>query len=76
LEVILNLSEIVKMVIASNFSEIDGHIKEILSEYKKHGYTNKNTTNIRNVASRFEWWEELSTTVKDTIIDAVHKKLK
>ena len=76
MEVILNLSEIVKMVVASNFSEIDGYVKEILSEYKKHGYTNKGTANIRNVASRFEWWEELSTTVKDTIIDAVHKKLK
>jgi hypothetical protein len=63
------------MVLASNFSDIDVHVKEILNEYQKHNYTNKNIANIRNVASRFEWWKELTTTVKDTIIDAVHKKL-
>lgn len=64
-----------KFLQSSNFSEIDGYVKEILNEYKKHGYTNKNIANIRNVASRFEWWDDLSTTIKDTIINTVHKKL-
>lgn len=73
----MNTEKIIEMIVknSSVHSELAIYVKDVVNEYKKKKYTNKNISNIRTVSTRFPWWKELNSDMQQIVVENVRKKL-